>query len=142
MSTFPKSQQVLGDETKRSEYDSYGSGSRNPFAGGGGAGNPFGGSNYSYSYQTKVRYEGFRGQPKSNSKKRDRRAHARQKATNKQRRAALEAFKRRKLKEWQRDWYKHKHSKKRKNDFWVRRFLDSLPLPDDPIAQMFDVSSP
>ncbi|KAL5268271.1 hypothetical protein ACHWQZ_G002216 [Mnemiopsis leidyi] len=49
--------EVLGDETKRSEYDSFGSGSRNPFAGGAGAGNPFGGTSYSYNYQTKVNPE-------------------------------------------------------------------------------------
>jgi len=50
--------EVLGDETKRTEYDQFGSGARNPYAGGGsGGGNPFGGSNYSYNYQTKVNPE-------------------------------------------------------------------------------------
>jgi len=50
--------EVLGDESKRSEYDSFGSGPRNPFAGAGaGGGSPFGGSNYSYNYQTKVNPE-------------------------------------------------------------------------------------
>ncbi|KAL5268272.1 hypothetical protein ACHWQZ_G002216 [Mnemiopsis leidyi] len=119
--------EVLGDETKRSEYDSFGSGSRNPFAGGAGAGNPFGGTSYSYNYQTKVRYRDFRYQPKSNNKKRNH--SARKRANTKQRRAAFETFKRRKLKEWQRDWYRHKNSKKRKNDFWVN--------PEDLFRQAF-----
>ncbi len=37
--------QVLGDETKKKNYDQFGSSEGNPFAGG----NPFGGGNYQYS---------------------------------------------------------------------------------------------
>jgi len=47
--------EVLGDESKRSEYDSFGSNPRNPFSGGGGS--PFGGSSNPYTYQTKVNPE-------------------------------------------------------------------------------------
>ncbi|XP_063684699.1 chaperone protein DnaJ-like isoform X2 [Bolinopsis microptera] len=115
--------EVLGDETKRTEYDQFGSGARNPYAGGGGGGgNPFGGSNYSYNYQTKVRNKQQNWtKSKSSRKKKPHR-------TRKQR-VSLEEFKRVKLKEWKKDWYRHENSKRRRKDFWVN--------PEDLFRQAF-----
>ena len=99
--------QVLGDESKRGEYDS-------PYSGGAAAGgNPFGG-NRQYQYETKVRTE----------KKQQDKPHYSRKAHRKVQAAMREAelyhFTKRMKQKWKKDWYKHLEGTKRKKNFWVR----------------------